>query len=84
MAKVLDDAGLTPVQEPAGLIGADSSERPADLAVLDYTDTAGLTLAVDVSCRRIITATGLEMAATRPKAALVGGGRAADAAALPG
>ena len=67
-ARVLDDSGSTPVLEPAHLLGDDFS-RPADVAVLDYTES-NVTLAVDVSCARIITSGRVTRAAQTPGAAL--------------
>ena len=52
-ARMLDDAGCTPIEEPAHLF-ADELTRPADVAVLDYTES-NTTLAINVSCTRIIS-----------------------------
>jgi hypothetical protein len=65
MIKVLDDSGCVAVQEPAHLLGQSSLERPADVAVLDYEES-NQTLAIDVSCTRLMTNTNLDTASRHP------------------
>ena len=64
MMRVMSDAGATPLQEVPGLLEG-GQERPGDVVVLDYMES-NQTLAVDVSCSRIMTDTSLEMAAKAP------------------
>ena len=54
MTRVLDDAGCKAVAEPAHLLG-DALTRPGDVAVMDFEES-NTTLAIDVSCARIMTA----------------------------
>ena len=67
-ARVMDDSGCIPVLEPAHLLG-ESLARPADVAVMDYTEY-NVILAIDVSCARIFTLERIVRAAHSPGAAL--------------
>ena len=64
----MDDSGCIPVLEPAHLLG-DSLARPADVAVMDYTES-DVILAIDVSCARILTLDRITRAARSPGAIL--------------
>ena len=67
VTRVLDDTGCTLLQEPVHLFGAHTQTWPADVAVLDYTES---NLAIDVSCTRIMTGARLSKAATESGTAL--------------
>jgi hypothetical protein len=64
MARVLAESGATPLQEVPGLL-AGGQERPGDVVVLNYMES-NQTLAVDVSCSRIVCATHVVSAAEAP------------------